>query len=189
MTINFKSFDELFEPVYQLTYISLDGHIDVGPNTYSVFLYYTIQERQAIFQKCQKHLPWEFTEIQEQWERTMYMYQYIIKSPPPFPYPQYPLSEEIIMAITWEVTIKPLNVSEKEASIMAIRTDDTNPLDILTETHFIISAILNTTQQKVDALNNIWQQHLDYQARQTAINNYIGTMEADAKSDLEGRES
>ena len=189
MAIDFKQFDELFAPAHQLTYISLGGHIDVGPNTYSVFHAYTMEERQIIFQVCQKYLPWQITEEQEQWERTMYVYQYIIKSPAPFPYPQYPLSEEIIMAITWEVTIKPLNVSEKEASVMAIRTDGTNPLDILTETHFIISAILNTTQQKVDVLDNIWQQHLDYQARQTAINNYIGTMETDAKSNLEGRES
>jgi len=188
MAIDFKPFEELFAPEYQLTYISTDGHIDVGPNTYSVFHYYTITERQMIFQVCEKYLPWEYTQEQEQWERTMYMYQFVIKSPPPFPYEQYLLSEDIIMAITWDFTIKPLDVSRKEASVMAIRTDDTDPLNVLTETHFIISVILDTQQQKSDALDDIWQQHLDYQTRQTVINNYIGGLEAQAKTNLEARE-
>jgi hypothetical protein len=99
MTITYIPFEELFAPEYQLTYISTNGHIDVGPNTYSVFHAYTMTERQQIFQVCEKHLPWETTQEQEQWERTMYMYQFIIKSPPPFPYSEYPLSEEIIMPL------------------------------------------------------------------------------------------
>ena len=100
MAIDFKPFDELFEPVYQLTYISLYGDIDVGPNTYNVFHAYTMQERQVIYQVCQKYLQWQITEVQEEWERTMYMYQFIIKSPPPFPYSQYLLNEDITMAIS-----------------------------------------------------------------------------------------
>lgn len=92
------------------------------------------------------------------------------------------------MAITWELTIQPLNVSRKEASVMATRTDDTDPLNILIETHFIISVILNTPEQKLIALGNIWQQHLAYQIRQTAINEYIGGLEVQAKTNLEARE-
>jgi hypothetical protein len=92
MAITFKPFDELFAPAYQLTYISINGHIDVGPNTYDVFHNYTMQKRQQIFQVCKKHLPWEYTQEQEQWERTMYMYQFVIKSPAPFPYSEYKLS-------------------------------------------------------------------------------------------------
>jgi len=102
MAITYTLFEELFAPEYQLTYISTDGHIDVGPNTYSVFHYYTMTERQVIFQVCEKYLPWEYTQEQEQWERTQYMYQFVIKSPPPFPYEEYPLSEDIIMALTIE---------------------------------------------------------------------------------------
>lgn len=188
MAITFKPFEELFAPEYQLTYISTDGHIDVGPNIYSVFHYYTMRERQTIFQVCEKHLPWGHTQEQEQWERTMYMYQFIIKSPLPFPYEEYPLSEDIIMAITWEFTIKPLDIFRKEASVMAVRTDDADPQNILTETHFIITAILDTQEQKITALDDIWQQHLDYQIRQTAIDNYIGNLETTAKTNLEGRE-
>jgi hypothetical protein len=92
MAITYTPFEELFASDYQLTYISVDGYINVGPNAYSVFHSYTMQERQIIFQVCEKHLPWETTQEQEQWERTMYMYQYIIKSPPPFPYPEYEIS-------------------------------------------------------------------------------------------------
>jgi len=104
MAIVFIPLDELFAPTYQLMYISVfGGHIDVGPYTYSVFTNYTVQERQQIFQVCEKHLPWEYTQEQEQWERTMYMYQFIIKSPPPFPYEEYPLSEEIIMSTLLEL--------------------------------------------------------------------------------------
>ena len=100
MAITYIPFEELFASEYQLTYISMDGHIDVGPNTYSVFTDYTMMERQQIFQVCEKHLPWQITQKQEHWERTMYMYQFVIKSPSPFPYLQYPLSGSIIMAFT-----------------------------------------------------------------------------------------
>ena len=92
------------------------------------------------------------------------------------------------MAINWEITIQPLDVSRKEASVMAVRTDDTDPENILTETHFIITAILDTVAQKTAALDNIWQQHLDYQTRQIAINEYIGELEEQAETNLEGRE-
>ena len=188
MAISFTPFEELFAHEYQSTYINSNGNIHVGPYTYSVFYGYTVAERQAAFQVCKKHLPWEFSEEQEQWELCMYMYQFIIKSPPPFPYLEYTLSEDIIMAITWEITIQPLDVPRKEASIMAVRTDDTDPENILTETHFIITAILDTVAQKTAALDNIWQQHLDYQTRQTAINEYVGGLKAQAKTNLEGRE-
>ena len=92
------------------------------------------------------------------------------------------------MAITWEVKITPLDVSRKEASITAIRTDNTDPENILIEIHNIITAILDTQQQKIDILNDIWQQHLVYQARQMAIGVYISDLEEQAKISLEGRE-
>ena len=88
--IDFLPLDELFAYDKQPEYI-IDGQISVGPYSYSVFHNYTMKERQVIFQVCEKHLPWVYTEIQEQWERTQYMYQFIIKSPPPFPYPEYKL--------------------------------------------------------------------------------------------------
>lgn len=92
------------------------------------------------------------------------------------------------MATTWDITIIPIDVKRKEASIIAIYTDDADPLNILTEKHVILSALLDTQQQKLDVLDNIWQLHLSYQAKEIAIKNFIGTLEADAKTNLEARE-
>lgn len=97
--IVFTPYDELFASDYQPKYI-IDGHIDVGPYSYGVFIDYTMTERQRIFQVCEKYLPWEYTLEQEQWERTMYIYQFVIKSPPPFPFPEYsPIPEPATIAI------------------------------------------------------------------------------------------
>ena len=127
MAIEFKPFEELFAPEYQSTYI-VKGYVSVGPHAYNVFHNYTMTERQVIFQVCKKHLPWEATQEQEQWERKMYMYQFIIKSPPPFPYEQYTLSEDIIMAIEWELKISTVNITAKRADVSFIRTDTESTL-------------------------------------------------------------
>ena len=100
MPIDFIPYDELFAHDYQLTYISIHGDIVVGPYTYNVFKEYSVAERQQAFQVCAKFLNWEVSEIQEEWELCMYMYQWIIKSPPPFPYEQYTLSEGITQMAT-----------------------------------------------------------------------------------------
>jgi len=121
MAINFIPFDELFAPEYQLTYISMDGHIIVGPNTYSVFHSYTMTERQQIFQVCEKYLPWQYTEIQEQWERTQYMYQFIIKSPPPFSYEEYKLNKDIVMEIELLVRIADGSAGRMRGDIVSMK--------------------------------------------------------------------
>jgi len=189
MAINFKPFDELFAPDYQLVYISTDGHIDVGPNTYSVFHNYTVEERQQIFQVCEKFLPWEDTQEQEHWERTMYMYQFVIKSPPPFPYPEYTLSEEIIMAITWEFTIKPINIPNRIVSVSATRIDDTQPGLIYTVT--LQNADISTAEKKAEALDVLWAKYQKKVIEQTQfdiIEAEITTLTIQAKSNFEGRE-
>lgn len=89
------------------------------------------------------------------------------------------------MAITWTVTITPIDIPTKTASVQAVRVDDS---DGATETHNIITAVLNTQAQKVAVLDQIWQMHLDYQAKLTAIEAYIGGLEATAKDNLETRE-
>ena len=61
-----------------------DGKIEVGPYVYDIYNFYTIPERQKAYQQCKKYLPWEFTELQWQWEREKHMYQFVIK-----PYGQY----------------------------------------------------------------------------------------------------
>jgi len=192
MAITYIPFEELFAPAYQLTYISVNGYIDVGPNTYSVFHYYTMVERQVIFQVCKKYLPWEYTQEQEQWERTQYMYQFIIKSPPPFPYEEYPLSENIIMAITWDADLSIIQLSGSIVSITVTRTDDDleNP------------SVWNYTLQNIDAstngqtlievrdrvVNTIWGAWLDYVARSTAIKNKKDSYENAIVTALQAKE-
>lgn len=87
------------------------------------------------------------------------------------------------MAITWTVFITPLDVTAKKASITAVRDEDGT-----IETHRVDTAILSTAGQKTAILNQIWQMHLDYQAKLVAIANYIGGLEIAAKTNLEARE-
>ena len=186
MAIDFKPFEELFAPEYQLTYISTDGHIDVGQYTYSVFHYYTMSERQIIFQVCEKHLPWEYTQEQEQWERTMYMYQFVIKSPPPFPYSQYLLNEDIIMAISWDTQITGTNIAAKRANVTFTRTDDTKPLDTFVQPYS--NVILETPEQRsalLDQVWNAWQQEL---IDRDNLVTFLAGLEQSANSNLDSRE-
>lgn len=186
MAIDFKSYDELFEESYQLNYINLDGHITVGPNTYSVFHNYTINERQIIFQVCEKYLPWQYSELQEDWEKTMYMYQWVIKSPAPFPYAQYTLSEDIKMAISWTCSITNVNTLSKRADILFTRIDDVTSD---TWSHRYSQAIIETQQQRLDLLNAVWAEWQDQITKDTNIANFITNLEQTAKSNLEGRET
>ena len=103
MAIDYIPFEELFAHEYQLTYISSHGEMSVGPYTYNVFKEYSVEERQKAYQDCAKWLNWQVSEIQEEWELCMYMYQWIIKSPPPFPYLEYTLSEDIKLATLLEL--------------------------------------------------------------------------------------
>ena len=89
------------------------------------------------------------------------------------------------MAITWTVTITPIDVPAKTVSINAVRYDD---VALETETHNIITAVIETSAQKTAVLDNLWQQHLEYQAKQTAIAAFLGNLETAAKANLEARE-
>ena len=90
------------------------------------------------------------------------------------------------MAISWEVKITPLDVARKEASVVATRTDSVTGK---TETHNIITCLLDTTAQKAAVLDQLWAMHLTELAKQTAITAYIGTLESQAKTNLESRET
>jgi len=97
------------------------------------------------------------------------------------------------MVITWDVKITPLSIARKTASVAATRTvtDDTDPqnLILLEEVSYSIdTVILDTSQQKTDALNQIWQQHQVRLQKDSDIAGYIGGLEAVAKANLEARE-
>lgn len=193
MAINFIPYEELFAPEYQLTYISLDGHIDVGPHTYSVFRAYTMQERQIIFQVCEKELPWQFSQEQEHWERTMYMYQFVIKSPEPFPYEEYQLNEDIIMAITvtWELDIEPISYITKWAFIQATRTEiDDIKLTTLIHVYDVPRVQIDTdiVANNLPILDDIWAAHQARLAKETIRSNFVKDLELLGKQNLEARE-
>lgn len=89
------------------------------------------------------------------------------------------------MAITWEVSITPLDVARQEASVVATRTDSVSGA---IETHRIITCILETEAQKSAVLDQLWQMHLAYTSQQAAIDAYVGELETQAKAALEARE-
>lgn len=90
------------------------------------------------------------------------------------------------MAITWEVKITVLNVERKEISLMATRTDSEdldNP-----KTYSVLSGLIQTGQQKLDLMDNIWSQYQTDKTKQVAIDAFMGNLETDAKDNLEARE-
>ena len=89
------------------------------------------------------------------------------------------------MAITWDVKITPIDIARKEASVTATRTDSVTGK---METHNIITCLLVTAAQKTAVLDQLWAMHVAEVAKQTTITAYIGTLEAQAKANLEARE-
>ena len=186
MAINFIDFDILFAHDYQLNYISIYGDITVGPYTYNVFKNYTIAERQKAYQDCAKYLNWQVSDVQEEWERCMYMYQWIIKSPSPFPYLQYTLSGEIKMAITWDILIKNVNLQSKRGDVQATRTDSTSSLP--PHNYSMQNTPLETDADRILVLNTIKEWEESVAAKETAVNAFIDTLEQTAKTNLENWE-
>ena len=184
MAINFIPYDELFAPEYQLIYISKYGNIVVGPYTYNVFHKYTVPERQKAFQDCKKYLPWEFSEEQEHWELCMYMYQFIIKSPPPFPYEEYPLSEEIIMSATWNINFSIIDVDTGDVNVSATRTEEVTS-HVQT---FSLTGKVKTASQKSGMLEALWDQHLQRDAYEVKVEELCGGLAEQGRALLEARE-
>lgn len=96
------------------------------------------------------------------------------------------------ITITWDVDIQIIDLNKAAARVIAVRTvtDDTDPLNIITtkNTYGLRYAIIGTPAERVAALNKIWSQHQDRVAAENSIATFIGTLEADAKANLEARE-
>jgi hypothetical protein len=89
--------------------------------------------------------------------------------------------------ITWEVDIKIINVARKEVSVTATRTDDsTTPEGI--RTYRIPGAVIQTAAQKTAVMDRIWAKHQDALSQESAAATVIGTLETQAKNNLEARE-
>ena len=183
MAIEYIPFEELFAHEYQSTYISPHGYIVVGPYIYNVFRDYSVAERQKALQDCAKWLNWLVSEIQQEWELCMYMYQWIIKSPPPFPYLEYTLSEEITMAISWDVQIKNVNLLSKRGDVVAVRTDSESALS--PHSYSMQNTPMETTIQRLLILNTLKEWEETATANELAIKVFIDTLEQTAKTNLE----
>jgi len=90
------------------------------------------------------------------------------------------------MAINWDIKITVLDVARKTVRVTATRTDDADPDN--PRTYTILSANIATAEQKVNVLDNIWQQHQADLARQAAIDAFVGDLETAANANLEARE-
>jgi len=90
------------------------------------------------------------------------------------------------MAISWNVDITVLDVVTKAVSVAATRTDDTDPDN--PKSYAVLYAIIDTAPQKLAVMDNIWEQHQATTTKQTAIDAFIGSLESDAKANLEARE-
>ncbi len=90
------------------------------------------------------------------------------------------------MAITWEVTIKNVEVDKKRANVAFLRTDtDTGA----TENYRFDRVTIETPEQRSDLLNLVWSKHLEEVGKQSAIGAFITNLEQTAISNLEAREA
>ena len=179
-------FEELFAHEYQPEYISLHGDINVGPYKYNVFKTYSVAERQKAFQDCKKFLNWQLSEVQGEWELCMYMYQWIIKSPYPFPYSEYILSEDITMAISWDTQISKVNVVSKKGDVNFKRTDSEMPAN---DWSISFSQVpLETTAERLALLDTAWTEWQAELANRSSIAALITNLEQLANANLDARE-
>ena len=89
------------------------------------------------------------------------------------------------MAITWDVQITVISISTKEVSVTATRTDDVSGK---VRTYTVPRAPIGTAEQKLSVIDEIWEKHQAELNKETAIAAFIGTLETQAKTNLEARE-
>ena len=90
------------------------------------------------------------------------------------------------MAITWNVEIKNVDVAKKRADVFFTRTDDVTGEQ---ENYNFKKTVIETSQQRLDLLDLVWQKHLDEVADQTATDNFISNLQQLGKANLEAREA
>jgi hypothetical protein len=99
------------------------------------------------------------------------------------------------MKTEWFTTISVLNKTDKHVSVSATRivTDDSDPdpLNWVIISRWQanpVNGIIDTGAQKTAIMNDIWSQWQAYLTEQSEASTLIGSLEADAKSNLEARE-
>lgn len=90
------------------------------------------------------------------------------------------------MAITWELDITPINISTKEASVKATRTDDTDPENPMI--YIVHRAKIQTEEEQLAVGQEIRANHLAALAENEAVRAFVADAEAAGKAYLEGLE-
>lgn len=87
--------------------------------------------------------------------------------------------------ITWNFDITATDVEQKIARVTAVRTDTSaSSINIVS----VGSGDLSTPQSQVNVLNILWTKYQRQIERKTAVDNFIGDLEATAKANFEARE-
>lgn len=90
------------------------------------------------------------------------------------------------MAITWDTKITVINVFTKEISLIATRTDSTDPTN--PKTYTVPRAVIDTAAQKIAVMDEVWAKHQAALAKESNLAGLIGSLETDANANLEARE-
>ena len=90
------------------------------------------------------------------------------------------------MAITWELDIIPIDITNYIASIEAVRIDDEDSENPMYYT--IHRAKLETVPEQIIALDRIWAKHQAALSTNAAVIAFVAAKEAAGKANLEARE-
>ena len=90
------------------------------------------------------------------------------------------------MAVIWECKITNANPDNYRADVGFTRTDS---ITEIIEAYSYSKVIIETTAQRLALLDQVWQEHLNIVAKQTAIGTFIAGLEQSAKTNLEARET
>lgn len=94
------------------------------------------------------------------------------------------------MAITWTVKINVLDYIQKHVSVVATRVDSADPDN--PKVYTIPSVHIDTAAQRIAALDAIWTMRtadVNKEALAAAFAPTVSSLEAAAKTNLEGRET
>jgi len=89
------------------------------------------------------------------------------------------------MAITWELTVTPISIPAKEASIRAVRDED----GTISEYDVAKATIdIEIMANNIPIMDEIWVKHQERLTRDSDVAAFCSELEAAGKANLEARE-
>lgn len=92
------------------------------------------------------------------------------------------------MAIVWTIDITNVDVENKRADVHAKRIDDTDPT-VTPRIYKFSGAVLATPQDRLEILELIKTKVLADEAKESSIDTFVASLEADGKAALESWEA